>query len=82
MSLWGRLRLLKNRLVFGAVVVSLPLVKLLSALFPKVCNNFAFMVVKPSVPGDLFPWLTVPAGRSRSMRRGSPSGTRRPDEKA
>jgi SAM-dependent methyltransferase len=59
---WSRLRLLKNRLVFGAVVASLPLVKLISALFPKVCNNFAFMVVKPSVPGDLFPWLTVSGG--------------------
>ena len=62
MSLWSRLRILKNRLVLGAVVVSLPLVKPLSALFPKVCNNFAFMVVKPSVPGDLFPWLTVSGG--------------------
>lgn len=40
-------------------MVSLPLVKLLSTLSPKVCSNSAFMVVKPSVPGDLLPWLTV-----------------------
>jgi SAM-dependent methyltransferase len=56
---WSRLRILKNRLVLGAVVVSLPLVKLVSVLFPKVCNNFAFMVVKPTVPDELFPWLRV-----------------------
>jgi len=56
---WSRLRMLKSRLLVGAVVVALPVVKLVSALFPKVCNNFAFLVLKPSVPEDLFPWLTA-----------------------
>jgi hypothetical protein len=41
----------------------LPVLKALSLLLPAVCNNFAFLVLKPRVPGDLFPWLAVTDGR-------------------
>jgi SAM-dependent methyltransferase len=54
---WSRLRLLRSKLYVAAALVALPALKLLSIAYPKACNNFAFMVVKPRVPADLFPWL-------------------------
>lgn len=56
---WSRLRLLKSKLYLAAAVAALPVLKAASALFPRLCNNFAFMVLKPQLPGDLFPWLTL-----------------------
>jgi SAM-dependent methyltransferase len=60
---WERLRLLRNRLYLVGVVTVLPLLKALSLLVPALCNNFAFLVLKPRVPADLFPWLAVNDGR-------------------
>jgi ubiquinone/menaquinone biosynthesis C-methylase UbiE len=60
---WSRLRMLRNKLYLAAVIASLPFLKALSFIFPKVCNNFAFMVLKPRIPNDLFPWLTVSDGK-------------------
>ena len=58
---WERLRLMRNKRHLGAVILALPVLKVLSAVFPRVCNNFAFMIAKPSVPRDLFPWLVARA---------------------
>lgn len=60
---WERLRLLRNKLYLAGVIAVLPLLKALSLLVPALCNNFAFLVLKPRVPADLFPWLAVNDGR-------------------
>jgi len=36
-----------------------PFVKLASKLFPKQSNLFAFVIKKPSLPQELFPWLKL-----------------------
>jgi SAM-dependent methyltransferase len=60
---WSRLRLLRNKLYLAGVVAALPLLKLLSLMLPALCNNFGFLILKPRIPGDLFPWLIVDNGR-------------------
>jgi hypothetical protein len=50
-------------LYLAGVIAVLPLLKALSLLVPALCNNFAFLVLKPRVPADLFPWLAVNDGR-------------------
>ena len=60
---WDRLRLLRNKLYLAGVVTALPLLKALSLVLPGLCNNFAFLVLKPRVPDDLFPWLAATEGR-------------------
>jgi SAM-dependent methyltransferase len=59
---WRRLRMLRSRVLLGATVAALPLVRLASLLAPRLANNFAFLVVKPAVPADLHPWLTTRDG--------------------
>lgn len=65
---WSRLRLLKNKVYLAGVVAALPLLKALSWLTPAFANNFGFVVLKPVIPGDLFPWLRVDGGRVRLNR--------------
>lgn len=60
---WSRLRMLKNRLYLAAATALIPVVKVTSLVFPRICNNFAFMVLKPTLPRDLFPWLTLSDGK-------------------
>lgn len=49
---------LKNTFVY----IVKPVYKIFSLLFPKQQNLFAFYVEKPSVPKDLYPWLTMNNG--------------------
>jgi SAM-dependent methyltransferase len=60
---WSRLKLLRNKLYLAGVVAALPVLKALSLVFPAFCNNFGFVVLKPRVPDDLFPWLILDNGR-------------------
>jgi SAM-dependent methyltransferase len=60
---WDRLRLLRNKVYLAGVLVALPVLKALALVFPALCNNFAFLVLKPRIPEDLFPWVAVNAGR-------------------
>jgi SAM-dependent methyltransferase len=60
---WSRLRLLRNRVYLAGVVAVLPVLKVLSLFLPAMCNNFGFLVLKPRIPDDLFPWLAVENGR-------------------
>ena len=60
---WSRFELLRNKLYLAAVVAALPVLKALSLVFPAFCNNFGFVVLKPRVPDDLFPWLVRDNGR-------------------
>jgi SAM-dependent methyltransferase len=48
------------RLVFFAL---LPLTKLATWLYPRASNNFAFLVQKPRIPDQLFPWLKQEGGQ-------------------
>ena len=65
---WMRLLLLKSKLALVATIAMLPLIKLGSVLFPKVSNNFAFVVLKPRIPEDLLPWLKVQDGAVKLNR--------------
>jgi hypothetical protein len=54
---WEHSRILKSGFLRRALkVIELP-AKLVSRAFPRASNNFAFVVLKPGVPGELHPWL-------------------------
>ena len=59
---WSRLRLLRNKVYLAGVVAVLPALKALSLIAPGFCNNFGFVVLKPRIPEELFPWLMVDNG--------------------
>jgi SAM-dependent methyltransferase len=60
---WSRLKLLKNKVYLAGVVAVLPLLKAASLVLPALCNNFGFLVLKPRIPGELFPWLSLEQGQ-------------------
>jgi ubiquinone/menaquinone biosynthesis C-methylase UbiE len=60
---WSRAGLTKSRLLYAVFVLVAPLVKLFTLIFPRQCNNFAFVVLKPELPGGLHPWLKQESGR-------------------
>jgi SAM-dependent methyltransferase len=66
---WSRLALLRNKLYLAGVVALLPALKALSLVLPALCNNFGFVVLKPMLPDDLFPWLRLESGRVTLDRR-------------
>lgn len=57
-----RLNAMKNRWVARAVWLLLPALRLLTALFPRQTNCFAFAVEKLQLPRDLHPWLRLQNG--------------------
>jgi SAM-dependent methyltransferase len=59
---WSRLKLLRNKLYLAGVAVAFPALKALSLALPTFCNNFGFAVLKPRIPDDLFPWLSLDHG--------------------
>jgi SAM-dependent methyltransferase len=83
---WSRLKLLRNKMYLAAVIAVLPVLKALSVVLPAFCNNFGFLVLKPRIPDDLFPWLVAPGGhvslnrewlRGRYQKSVPPRGTGR-----
>jgi hypothetical protein len=54
---WNRLRLLKSKLWYFAMVTTLPILKVLLWLFPRQANTFGFAVIKPDPHQDLHPWI-------------------------
>lgn len=59
---WARANVTRNpltRLVYGTAG---PVLSLLGRISSAAANNFAFCIVKPSIPDDLFPWLTSASG--------------------
>jgi SAM-dependent methyltransferase len=60
---WQRLKLMRNKLYLAGAIAALPFLKALSLVVPALCNNFGFLVLKPKIPGDLFPWLTTASGK-------------------
>ena len=60
---WVRLRAMRSKICFLFIRAFLPLLKLFFICFPKQANGFAFVIVKPRIPADVFPWLKVEEGR-------------------
>jgi SAM-dependent methyltransferase len=59
---WGRLEGMNSRAFFLLVRFFLPLLRLFFLCFPGQANGFAFIVIKPRMPQDLYPWLTMQDG--------------------
>ena len=55
---WNQLKGRKNKIVYFSALVFIPLLKMLTFLFPRQCNIIAAVISKPSIPADLHPWLT------------------------
>jgi hypothetical protein len=66
---WGRLRLLRNKALLALAVVALPLLRVAGAIYPRLANNFAALVLKPRVPEDLFPWIQPDPAGGVTLRR-------------
>jgi ubiquinone/menaquinone biosynthesis C-methylase UbiE len=59
---WERAMIMNNPLLRLALRAVNPMTRLLSLALPRQCNNFAFVVLRPELPGDLHPWLTQANG--------------------
>jgi SAM-dependent methyltransferase len=57
------LEMRRNRLAAAAVRAAAPVVAAIARVFPSQGNLFAFVVLKPQLPGDLFPWLRQEGGK-------------------
>jgi SAM-dependent methyltransferase len=49
----------KSKLKLNVVRVVDPFVQILTRVFKKQCNTLAMVVLKPAIPGDLWPWLRL-----------------------
>jgi len=54
---------MRNRTFFLLIRLLLPLLQFFCFCFPKQSNGFAFVVLKPRIPTDVFPWLKFEHGR-------------------
>ena len=52
----------RTKFRLNAVRIVDPLVQALTRVFKKQCNTLAMVVLKPVIPRDLWPWLTVEGG--------------------
>ena len=65
---WRSLRLKRNKAYLVAAIALIPALKVLGLVAPRICNNFAFLVLKPKAPSDLFPWVELKEGKHRLNR--------------
>jgi SAM-dependent methyltransferase len=56
---WERASLMKSKVLQAFFRIASPVAYLFSKVFPRESNNFAFVVLKPRIPEDLYPWLRV-----------------------
>jgi hypothetical protein len=54
---WGRLRILRSRILLLAILAVIPVMKFVFRILPKQANGFAFIVQKSRPPDNLHPWL-------------------------
>lgn len=54
--IWARFQKYKNPVIKYGAIIARPIVGLLGK-FPVFCNRFGFIVVKPDLPKQAFPWL-------------------------
>jgi SAM-dependent methyltransferase len=55
----GRLFNLKNKLLGALIRLTQSLLVFVGRRIPSLSNNIAFLVLKPKIPDDLFPWLEL-----------------------
>jgi len=53
----NQLKARNNKLPYLAMKLLSPLVEALGRRFPQMSNNFAVVILKPTLPDELFPWL-------------------------
>lgn len=59
----SRMAMMKRRLLPTVLKLSLPVLRLFTALFPRQSNCFGFVIFKPELPADLQPWLRLEQGQ-------------------
>lgn len=59
---WARLRMLRSRTLLSAILVVIPVMKIVFRILPKQANGFAFIVQKSRPPDNLHPWLKWDGG--------------------
>jgi SAM-dependent methyltransferase len=59
---YGQAEMKKSSVKLRVVQVSEPILRGVTRLFKKQCNSFAMVALKPRLPEDLWPWLTMANG--------------------
>jgi SAM-dependent methyltransferase len=60
------LQLRRNKLYLVAAAIAIPVLKLINVVYPRLCNNFAFFVAKPTMsPADIHGWIERRGGERR-----------------
>lgn len=65
---WGQLRLRRSKAKLLLTMAAYPFLRAFTWIFPRQSNNFGFAVIKPRIPEDLHPWITV-AGKDTTVNR-------------
>jgi len=65
---WLQLRTRRSKAKLLLTMAAYPFLRLLTWIFPGQSNNFAFAILKPRVPQDLLPWVTLD-GRNMKVNR-------------
>jgi SAM-dependent methyltransferase len=55
----------QSSLKLRVVTLAEPVLRAVTWIFKKQCNSFAMVALKPTIPDDLWPWLTVSEGQVR-----------------
>lgn len=66
---WQRAERMRSKALAWTFRALAPLAAFFGWVFPSECNNFAFVVLKPSVPEDLHPWLDWSDGQA-ALKKG------------
>lgn len=59
---WYRSQMMHSQLLNWIYLLLSPVANCIVRLLPCLSNNFAFVVIKPKLPEDLYPWLTANDG--------------------
>jgi SAM-dependent methyltransferase len=54
---WTQLRRRRNKSLYYVIRAAQPVLKLVETCLPRQSNNFAALILKPELPGQLHPWL-------------------------
>ena len=53
----------KTKLKYIVLKIAEPILKLFTILFKRQCNLFSMIALKPRMPNQLWPWLTLKEGK-------------------
>lgn len=65
---WLQLRMRRKKMKLLLTMLAFPFLRLLTWILPGQSNNFGFAVIKPRIPEDLHPWITV-VGKKMAVNR-------------